>query len=317
MRACATSPHQAERERIAEEEEALDEARFKEARDLKKRGPAKVAPVDTGFTAAGYKQSLKPGPTRKPRPKEAVQPSRTPSALASASPSVLDRDGDAEFSLPGSPIVHGSPADTRQLQTTVMVTPVASVSTPSRGVQAVKAADPGSILPDASVITSPSVISTALLTERSPARVGAPSSTADRDGGTRLLSPLSGTAGSRALTAMAMMTSPSSPAVPTGGPTSAVSVEPKLSTRAQFPEAGSSKSPLNVAGTGVKPSKPRPLRHVAPVPTALPDYLGPNKYAQALHEKTLAAAGIVVVDVPPPVAVTPVSSPYESRSCQC
>ena len=47
--------------------------------------------------------------------------------------------------------------------------------------------------------------------------------------------------------------------------------------------------------SGLRPSKPTPVRSVAPLPTRLPAFLGPNKYAQALHEKTLAAAGLVAV----------------------
>lgn len=79
----------------------------------------------------------------------------------------------------------------------------------------------------------------------------------------------------------------------------------KASARSQYSTV-SSRSPLEIAGTGVKPKKQAPQRLVAPVPTALPEYLGPNKLIQQLHAKKLKEAGVVVTAEQKPAEEAPV-----------
>lgn len=61
----------------------------------------------------------------------------------------------------------------------------------------------------------------------------------------------------------------------------------------------------------LKPKKIVPVRLMPPMPTQLPDYLGPNKYIQELHLKKLKEAGIA----PPPVdtPAEPEPEPVVSR----
>ena len=58
-------------------EDAELEAQLIAEEEAKRRAGMKVVPLDTGFNDAGFKQSLKPGPARRPRPSSTVDSSTT------------------------------------------------------------------------------------------------------------------------------------------------------------------------------------------------------------------------------------------------